>query len=139
MLNVTGLGAECELASWRSGFDVVEFVDLDDGRRITWREELGFSGSTSRGTQTRLRLTNGRELAREVLLVLDPDGDVHCTNDDYVITALKRLQQLGHDVDRVSVYAAPFRVEFGPRLREELARQIGQRLGGPSVEDSSGA
>ena len=49
------------------------------------------------------------------------DTEDHRLNS-YVELALSRLRDMGLSVDPASIYCAPFRVEFGPRLKGEMSR-----------------
>lgn len=119
-LRVETLGALCELSSRElggsTGIDIREFADLNDGRRIFWKEDRGWSGA---GMHSKWPVTSGRDLAHEAIVVTQADDH---RIDSYVEWALECLRGMALDVDPASVYRAPFRVEFDTRLKEELDR-----------------
>lgn len=115
--SVQTLGVICELkqdGDWR-GFDLQEFADLDDGRRVVWKHDRGWTGGTFH-EDCDWPLTNGRDLTVEAVMVT---GDAEDGADSYVEHAFRALRDLGHSVTRSSVYFAPFRVEYGPVLERE--------------------
>ncbi|MYJ80711.1 MAG: hypothetical protein F4046_02670 [Acidimicrobiaceae bacterium] len=119
-LSVETLGALCELdQSERGGsfgIEIGEFADLSDGRRAFWKEDRGWSGS---GMHSQWPISSGRDLTYEAMMVTDTDEH---RQDSYVEWALQRLRDMELDIDPVSVYCAPFRVEFGPGLAAEMVR-----------------
>lgn len=121
MLRVEVLGAVCELRPHNPhsspGIDVREFADLDNGRRVYWKEDRGWSGSV-KFSNSPWPVSSGRDLAYETIMVTETEERV----DSYVEWALHRLCEMGLEVDPPSVYCAPFRVEHGPQLEAELRR-----------------
>ena len=122
MLSVVALGALCELSPRESGsvpgvdVGISEFADLNDGRRMIWKEDRGWSTSTEYSPWP---VDNGRDLTFEAMMVTDTEN--HRLNS-YIEWALEGLRDMGLDVDPASVYCAPFRVECGPRLEAEMGR-----------------
>jgi len=96
-------------------FRITEFAELNDGRRVTVREDRGFSGKTSSGDPwqwfTRASLT------QDVLGVTAPEDDDLRPEREWVID---RLRELDIVVDPASVEEAPYRVEFENRVLERL-------------------
>ena len=119
-LSVEVLGALCELSEGElggsPGIDIREFADLNDSRRIFWKEDRGWSGS---GVHSQWPVSSGRDLTYEAIMVTDTDD---CRLDSYVEWTLERLREMELNVDPASVYCAPFRVEFGPGLAAEMDR-----------------
>ena len=98
-----------------------EFADLSDGRRVILKDDRGWSLRPNRYPRypdSSWKFTSGRLLAKEAILVLDPDD-----NERWIEWVVERLRFLGIDVDPASVHAAPFKVEFGPRVRRELRQR----------------
>ncbi len=124
-LSVEALGALCELDSGElggsPGFKIGEFADLNDGRRIFWKEDRGWGGGSNYlchlGYLRRWPITSGRDLTYEVIMVTDTDDH---RIDSYVEWVFECLREMELNVDPVSVYCAPFRVEFGPSLAVEM-------------------
>lgn len=112
MLRVTQLGAICEVHSTQLEFSIEEYVDLEDGRRIVWRADRGWSSSGDAGS-----LDPACHIHRECLGVLEGDGD---TVYSYFDALMAVLDDLGLDVDPESVYVAPFRVDLGLQLVASL-------------------
>ncbi|MDE0603895.1 MAG: hypothetical protein OXI18_05765 [bacterium] len=122
-------------------FSLIEFADLSDGRRVTIRDDRGFSGSlhavnwdpdtgevreASWHPGSRLeslvsdpwRFETRESLTRDVIAALDPDDD-----QEWYERVVERLGSLGIEVDPISVEAAPYQVEFGSRVLEELEKR----------------
>lgn len=122
MLRVRVLGAICELRPHESlsspGIDVREFADLDDGRRVFWREDRGWSSST-KFSHSSWPVHSGHQMMFETVIVIESDDR---RADSYVESALSGLGVKGVDVDPASVYSAPFIVEQGPHLKAELQK-----------------
>ena len=95
-----------------------EFADLSDGRRVILKDDRGWSLRPFRYPDSSWKFASGRKLAKEAILVLDPDD-----NERWMEWVVERLRFLGIDVDPASVHAAPFQVEFGPRVRHELRQR----------------
>ena len=98
-----------------------EFADLSDGRRVILKDDRGWSLQRNRYLRypdSSWKFANGRKLAEEAILVLDPDD-----NERWIEWVVGRLRFLGIDVHPASVHAAPFKVEFGPRVRHELRQR----------------
>ncbi len=102
------------------GFSVREFADLDDGRRVWWRDDRGWGGSV-RCSTSEWPVGSGRDLVAEVIQVTGG----HERTDEYVTCAMWALREMGTGVDPASVWAAPYVVEFGPLLETELRRVSG--------------
>ena len=128
------LGAVCELHTRRNTakYKLSEFVDFEDGRRVVWSENRGFGGMPMAEDEARrlhlqeawpnpLNFRSGRQLVRDAMLVLDEDFPY-----DYPDVVLAGLRRLDVAADPISVYTAPFRIEFGPRLEAELPGIIEQ-------------
>lgn len=122
-------------------FRLTEFADLSDGRRVTIRDDRGFSGSLHAvnwdpdtgevkdaswhpGSSLESlvsdpwRFETRESLTRSVIAALDPDDD-----QEWYEWVVERLGSLGIEVDPASVEAAPYRVEFGSRVLEELEKR----------------
>ena len=106
------------LESGESYFYVEEFADMADGRRVILRDDRGWSFWPVNSSDSQWKTAIGRELAKETILILDPDDNEH-----WMEWVIERLRLLGIEVDPISVHAAPFHVEFGPRVQNEL-RQL---------------
>jgi hypothetical protein len=118
---VVGLGAWAELARRdQSGMDidVHEFAVLDDGRRVTLHRERGFSTSAT-------QMTAGHAESSVLTTVL-PD-DAERTGGDHPWEWLASLvRSHGVAVTPEQLHAAPYVIEFGPRL-SALLKLKGQR------------
>ncbi|WP_420618188.1 hypothetical protein [Candidatus Poriferisocius sp.] len=108
--------------SGKTHFYVEEFADLTDGRRVILRDDRGWSSWPVNSPNSQWKTAIGRELTKMTILVLDPND-----NENWMEWVIERLHFLGIAVDPISVHAAPFQVEFGPRVRNEL-RQYSSRL-----------
>ena len=106
------------LESGELSFYAEEFADLSDGRRVILKDDRGWSLWPFRYPDSSWKFASGRQLTKEAILVLDPDD-----NERWMEWGVERLRFLGIDVDPASVHAAPFRVEFGPRVRHELRQR----------------
>ena len=95
-----------------------EFADLDDGRRVILKNDHWWDFWPVPRPRSSWRLANGRELTRQVIMVLDPRD-----HEEWMEWVIRRLRSLGVDADPASVHAAPFRVEFGPRVQHELRQR----------------
>ena len=93
----------------------VEFADLGDGRRIVLRADRGWLHWPPNTPASRWRISNGREIAKMAILILDPDD-----NDDWERWVVEQLRSAGVDADPASVHAAPYQVDFGTRIQHEL-------------------
>jgi hypothetical protein len=94
-------------------FDVHEFAELTDGRRLTLHEERGF---TTSGQWRHLTLEN---LERDVRTTVLPDDDD--TQDEHPwewLVAL--LQARGVEATAEELRLLPYGVEFSERLRARL-------------------
>lgn len=118
---VVGLGAWAELARKdQSGMDidVHEFAVLDDGRRVTLRQDGGFTTSAA-------HMTVGHA-ERSVLTTVLPD-DAEVTGEDHPWEWLASLiRDHGVAVTPEQLKAVPYVVEFGSRL-SALLEPEGQR------------
>lgn len=114
---------EEELASGRyddpaqASFDLTEFAELDDGSRVTVREDRGFGGRASDGDYWRWETRES--LTSNVLATLLPEDDDPRPPRQWLI---ERLIELGIPVEPTSVEEAPYRVEFSARVLELLRR-----------------
>ena len=105
-----------------------EFADLSDGGRVILKDDRGWSLLPNhyhrypRYPDSSWKFASGRKLAKEAILVLDPDD-----NERWIEWVVERLRFLGIDVDPASVHAAPFKVEYGPRIRHELRQRKSDR------------
>ena len=106
------------LESGRLKLYAEEFADLSDGQRVILKDDRGWSLRPIDFRDSSWKFANGRELAKKAILVLDPDD-----NERWIEWVIERLRFLGVNVDPASVHAAPFRVEFGPRVRHELRQR----------------
>ena len=95
-----------------------EFADLSDGRRVFLKDDRSWDFWPVPRPESSWRFANGREVTRQTIMMLDPRH--HDEWEDWVV---ERLHTLGVDVDPASVHAAPFRVEFGPRVQHELRQR----------------
>ena len=94
-------------------FDVHEFADLDDGRRLTLHEERGF---TTSGQWRYLTLEN---LERDVRTTVLPDDDD--TQDEHPWEWLAGLLHArGVQATAEVLRLLPYDVEFSERLRARL-------------------
>jgi hypothetical protein len=143
---VVGLGARCDVLTededrerlvrdgWPAGpveglledfkqglsFDVHEFAELADGRRLTLRDDRGFTTSI-RGPAPRDEWQHPTlgQLERDVPTVLPDDDD---TQEEHLWGELVRLLHLqGVEATGEELRVVPYRVEFSERLRERLA------------------
>lgn len=108
---VVGLGAWSELAHrGHQGIDVHvrEFAVLDDGRRLTLRQDRGFSTSATHLTADHAK--------RSVLATVLPD-DAEVSGEDHPWERLASMIA-GHGVAVTpeQLKRLPYAVEFGPRL-----------------------
>ena len=138
-MSVTGLGARCDFVTedeyrqrlirdgWPAeeiedlvedfkqgvSFDVHEFADLADGRRLTLHEERGF---TTSGQWRYLTLEN---LERDVRTTVLPDDDD--TEDEHPWEWLATLLHArGVEATAEALRLLPYDVEFSERLRARL-------------------
>ncbi len=113
-------GVSPRIRSWR--LSVLQQADLSDGRRVLLKDDRGWSSWPLGWPQIRpggsWKVPGGRALTKEAILILDPDD-----NESWMDWVVGRLRFLGLDVDPASVHAAPFHVEFGPRVLHELQEQ----------------
>jgi len=110
------------LESGRPQFYAKEFAELDDGRRILLKDDRGWSHWPVNSGNNPWKVAIGRELTKEALLMLNPvlrPGE----GDAWIEWVTERLRRLGVNVDLASVHAAPFRIEFGPRVQHELRQR----------------
>ena len=138
-MSVTGLGARCDFVTedeyrqrlirdgWPAeeiedlvedfkqgvSFDVHEFADLADGRRLTLHEERGF---TTSGQWRYLTLEN---LERDVRTTVLPDDDD--IEDEHPWEWLATLLHArGVEATAEALRLLPYDVEFSERLRARL-------------------
>jgi hypothetical protein len=104
-------------------FDVHEFADLDDGRRLTLHEERGFTislrASTGPAPSDQWRYLTLEHLERDVLTTVLPDDDD--TQDEHPwewLAGLIRAHGVEATADEVRVL--PYDVVFSERLRARL-------------------
>ena len=115
-----GLEAERQrmLESGKPQFYAEEFADLSDGRRVILKDDRGWSHWPMNSPDSNWKVATGHELTIEAIAMLNPGDD-----DLWMEWVVERLRFFGIDVDPVSVRAAPFQVEFGPRVRHELRQR----------------
>ncbi len=104
--------------SGKPHFRLEEFADLSDGRRVTLKDDRGWSSWPRNDYGSKWRTAVGRALIRDAIWVLGPD-EVD-TIDVWEGWVIEGLRLSGFEVDPASVHAAPFVVEFGPRVQHEL-------------------
>ena len=146
-MNVIGLGAWCDFVTedeyqerlvrdgWPSdavenfledfkkglSFVVHEFADLADGRRLTLRDDRGFTtsigGPPPKDQWVNLTLAH---VERDVLTTVLPDDDD--TEEQHPWGELAELLHLqGVEATAAELRVLPYRVVFSERLRERLA------------------
>lgn len=152
---VIAFGAVCELAAdWTTGFGcpqgeapapraklafrLVEFAELDDGRRLQLRADRGWTsaqriaygavdglGEQGHGPRSApfdvsdpWRFSTRQSLITDVLACVDPDDD-----ESWWRWLVNRLTELGVEVGVAEARSVPYRVEFGPVLDGELRRR----------------
>ena len=115
-----GLEAERQkmLESGKPQFYAEEFADLSDGRRVILKDDRGWSHWPMNSPDSNWKVATGHELTIEAIAMLNPGDD-----ELWMEWVVERLRFFGIDVDSVSVRAAPFHVEFGPRVRHELRQR----------------
>ena len=100
-----------------------EFADLSDGRRVTVRSDRGFSWGWNHSRGPWYGRT-GASFTEEVRDYFEAEAEECCPiTPEWVVERLQRLY--GVEIDPASVDAAlrlPLRVEFGPRLLEQLPK-----------------
>lgn len=122
-------------------FSLTEFADLSDGRRVILSDDRGFGGtlhavewdpetgevrdaSWHEGSELEAlvsdqwQFTTRESLTQSVIGYFDRDDD-----QEWYRWVAERLGSLGFEVDPASVEAAPYRVEFGSRVLEELEKR----------------
>ncbi len=111
-------------SSWgnRPHICALEFADLSDGQRVELRNDRGWCHWPPNTTTSRWQIANGREITKMAHMILHP-----CDDDEWERWIVEELRQVGIEVDRASVHAAPYRVEFGPSLQDMLRRPKQQR------------
>lgn len=114
MLSARELGAICEIEVTGHSYEIEEFIDLDDGRRIVWRRDRGWNSSGDSSMTS-----PACQIARECMHALEDDNE---TVYSYFDALMGRLNDMGIAVNPESVYAAPFRIELGPNLKRLLPR-----------------
>ena len=110
------------LESGELSFYAEEFADLSDGRRVILKDDRGWGHRPVTSHGIVLKALNGLDLSWDAISILEPDD-----NEWWMEWVVERLRFLGIDVDLVSVHAAPFQVEFGPRLQRELRQRQSDR------------
>lgn len=104
------------LDSGHHHFCLEEFADMSNGCRVIYKDDRGWYGRYWESGDSPWELLSGRALTKQTMLVLEPDDDRLWINE--VVNELARVCDA--DIDRDSVQAAPFRVEFGPLLQQAL-------------------
>jgi hypothetical protein len=104
-------------------FDVHEFADLADGRRLTLRDDLGFTISTmaSRGPapSDQWRHLTLEQLQRDVLTTVLPDDDD--TQEQHPWKLLAALLHIhGEEATAEELRLLPYDVVFSERLRARV-------------------
>ena len=118
VLDVVALGAIIEIEEGRPQFHAEEFADLSDGRRVMLKDDRGWSDWPVNSPDSSWKMATGHELTIEAIAMLNPDDD-----ELWMEWVVERLRLFDIDVDPVSVRAAPFHVEFGPRVQHELRQR----------------
>jgi len=120
-------------------FQIVESAELDDGQRVMLSSDRGWSDGKIQIAYPEFEDAT-RRLPRKVILpfdytdpwvtttragltetllgVLEPDGD-----ESWYQRLAERLAENGINVDIADVESAPYRIEFGPILENELRRR----------------
>ena len=122
-------------------FSLTEFADLSDGRRVILSDNRGYGSTTHavdwdpetgevrdaswyEGSELEAlvndpwRFTTRNKLTQSVIGALNPDDD-----QEWYRWVVERLGSQGFKVDPASVEVAPYRVEFGNRVLDELQKQ----------------
>ena len=101
--------------------DFVEFAELSDGRRVTVRSDRGLNWGWNHSLGAWYGMTQA-SLTKEVRDYFEAEAEDCCPiTPEWVVERLQRLH--GVEIDPASVDAAlqlPLKVEFGPRLLEQL-------------------
>lgn len=118
VLDVVALGAIVEIEEGRPQFHAEEFADLSDGRRVILKDDRGYSDWPESSPDSSWKVATGHELTIEAIAMLSPGDD-----ELWMEWVVERLRLFDIDVDPVSVRAAPFHVEFGPRVQHELRQR----------------
>lgn len=117
----TSILAESErkklLAEGEAHFLLKEFADLSDGRRVILKDDRGWSRWPPKRGNSAWKRCTGRELTQYVLKVLDTDD-----HDEWHQWVLDQFRSLELDVDASSVHCAPYVVEYGPDVSNELRK-----------------
>jgi hypothetical protein len=105
-------------------FDVHEFAELADGRRLTLHEERGFSGSTRAwggpAPSDQWRYLTLENLERDVLTTVLPDDDD--AQDEHPWEWLAQLlHDHGVEATTEELRLLPYEVVFSERLRARVA------------------
>ena len=105
----------------RASVDFNEFADLSDGRRVTVRNDRGWTWSGNHSLGAWFGTTRA-SFTKQVRDYFEAEAEECCPiTVEWVVERLQRLH--GVQVDPASVDAAlqlPLEVEFGPRIREQL-------------------
>ena len=119
VLYVVALGAIVEIEeSGMPQFHTEEFADLSDGRRVILKYNGYWSDWPMNSPDSSWKVATGHELTIEAIAMINPgDGEL------WMEWVVERLGFFGVDVDPVSIRAAPFHVEFGPRVQHELRQR----------------
>ena len=118
VLDVVALGAIVEIEEERDQFHAEEFADLSDGRRVILKDDRGWSDWPENSPDSSWKVSTGHELTIEAIAMLSSGDDEH-----WMEWVVERLRLFDAEVDPVSVRAAPFHVEFGPRVQHELRQR----------------
>ena len=119
VLDVIALGAIVEIEeSGMPQFHAEEFADLSDGRRVILKYDGYWSDWPMNSPDSSWKVATGHELTIEAIAMINQGDD-----ELWMEWVVERLGFFGVDVDPVSVRAAPFHVEFGPRVRHELRQR----------------
>ena len=104
----------------RTAFSITEFADLSDGRRVIVRSDRGFSESWKHSPGPFHGMTQ-ESFANDLRYWFAQYEEDEPTPPEWIVERFQRLY--GIEVNPISVYdamRAPLRVEFGPRLLEQL-------------------
>ena len=124
-INILAFGVTCELRRTRRdksmSVNFVEFTELSDGHRVTVRNDRGLNWFWNHSLGAWYGTTQA-SFTQEVRAYFEAEAEDCCPiTPEWVV---ERLQQLhGAEINPASVDAAlqrPRKVEFGPRLLEQL-------------------
>ncbi len=115
---ITEIGAVCEIEYPLNSYRLREYVKLENGQRVFWRFDRGWSGSGKPE-----EIGPGCFIVRQAMYNLESD---EVTSTSYFELIVVKLKELGLDFDVRTLYEAPFRIEFSPKLRNLLREASSQ-------------